>query len=313
MEEMYKYPIKVVSQMTGLSVFVIRAWEKRHNVVTPSRTASNRRLYSEKDIEKLTLLNEAVQKGHNIGGVARLSIQELRTVLEHNHITSSAVTDSPEVIDVDINSLIISCINTIKEYDGKSLEKILLTASSKMNQPQLIENLIVPLVYKIGDLWHDGTIRVANEHLATAVIRSFLVDLIDRHSYSENSPIIVSATPHGQDHEFGALIVGVVAASLGWKVIYLGPDLPMEETAAVTDYLGAKVIALSIVYPNDDPRLRKDLLNLKKVLPESVSLLVGGRAVNGYLDVLDKIGANVVKDIKQLKVELEAIREHKHN
>ena len=53
MEKMYKYPIKVVSQMTGLSVFVIRAWEKRHNVVIPSRTETNRRLYTEDDIEKL--------------------------------------------------------------------------------------------------------------------------------------------------------------------------------------------------------------------------------------------------------------------
>ena len=43
----YKYPIKVVSQMTGLSVHVIRAWEKRYNVVEPERTDTNRRLYSE--------------------------------------------------------------------------------------------------------------------------------------------------------------------------------------------------------------------------------------------------------------------------
>ena len=68
MEKLYKYPIKVVSQMTGLSAFVIRAWEKRYSVVIPSRTETNRRLYSENDIEKLRLLNEAVQGGHNIGG-----------------------------------------------------------------------------------------------------------------------------------------------------------------------------------------------------------------------------------------------------
>ncbi len=77
MEKMYKYPIKVVSQMTGISAFVIRAWEKRHNVVTPSRTETNRRLYSDEDIEKLKLLNEAVKSGHNIGGIAYLSIDEL--------------------------------------------------------------------------------------------------------------------------------------------------------------------------------------------------------------------------------------------
>ena len=76
MEKVYKYPIKVVSQMTGISEFVIRAWEKRYDAVIPSRTESNRRLYSEEDIEKLRLLNDAVQKGHNIGGIARLNINQ---------------------------------------------------------------------------------------------------------------------------------------------------------------------------------------------------------------------------------------------
>ena len=180
-----------------------------------------------------------------------------------------------------------------------------------MSQPLLIENLIIPLVYKVGDMWHDGTIRVANEHLASAVIRSFLTNLIEQYIPTENAPIVISATPRGQDHELGALIAAVVAASAGWKVIYLGPNLPVEEIAAVTDNLEAKAVALSIVYPNDDPMLRKDLLNLKKMLQENIAIIIGGRAADGYLDVLDEIGAVVVKNIKQLRTELESIREHK--
>jgi MerR family transcriptional regulator, light-induced transcriptional regulator len=309
MEKLYKYPIKVVSQMTGLSVFVIRAWEKRYNVVTPSRTDTNRRLYSEEDIEKLKLLNNAVQKGYNIGGVANLSIDELRSILEQKPpINSAAEKDLSTETFTDLGITINSCIEAIKNYDGKMLETILLKSSAKMSQPQLIEHLIVPLVYKIGDLWQDGYIRTANEHLASPVIRSFLVNLIDRNKFYENSPIIVSATPSGQEHEFGALIAGVVAASLGWKVIYLGPNLPLEEIIAVTVNMKAKVVSLSIVYPNDDPQLRKDLLNLKRILPNNISIIVGGRAADGYIDVLNEINAVVVKDTKQLSVELEKIR-----
>lgn len=310
---MYKFPIKVVSQMTGLSVFVIRAWEKRYNVVSPSRTETNRRLYTEEDIEKLKLLNEAVQKGHNIGGIAHLSIDELRSILERRLPDSDQIDNSPIEITIDVGSIIEHCIEAIKAYDGKTLEAILLKASSKLTQPQLIENLIIPLVYKVGDLWHDGVIRVANEHLATAVIRSFLTNLIEQHIPSENAPIIISATPRGQDHELGALIAGAVAASLGWKVIYLGPNLPVEEIAAVTDNLESRVVALSIVYPADDPQLRKELLNLKRILSSNISLIVGGRAADGYLDVLDEIGAIRVKDTKQLRLELEAIRKNKYN
>lgn len=313
MKKMYKYPIKIVSQMTGLSVFVIRAWEKRYGVVTPTRTETNRRLYSEEDIEKLTLLNAAVQKGHNIGGIAQLSIEELRTIVQR--ITARAVVPNKPSQEVtpDIDSMINDCVEAIKAYDGKTLETILLRASSKMSQPQLIEDFLIPLVYKVGDLWHNGTIRVANEHLASAVIRSFLTNLIEQHIAGENAPIIISATPRGQDHELGALIAGVIAASSGWKVIYLGPNLPVEEIAAVTVHTNAKVIALSIVYPNDDPQLRKDIQNLKRMQPENVVLIAGGRAADGYLDVLNDIGAIVIKDTKQLRIELEAIRRNKYN
>ena len=313
MEKMYKYPIKVVSQMTGVSVFVIRAWEKRYNVVTPSRTETNRRLYSEEDIEKLKLLNEAVRSGHNIGGIAHLSINELRSVLSRNNKTSTLIDESTNERLADTNSIIINCIEAIKAYDGKALETLLLKASAKMSQPHLIEELIIPLVYKVGDLWHDGDIRVANEHLASAVIRFFMTNLLEQHMPSENAPIIISATPRGQDHELGALIVGVIAAAAGWKVIYLGPNLPVEEIAAVTDSLNANLVALSIVFPGDDLQLKKELRHLRQMLPTNVKLIIGGRAADGYLDVLEEIGASVIKDTKQLRNELEALRENRFN
>ena len=188
-----------------------------------------------------------------------------------------------------------------------------MKASSKLSQPQLIEDLVVPLVYKIGDLWHDGEIRVANEHLASAVIRSFLSSLIEQHNPAENAPIILSATPRGQDHELGAMIVGVIAAPLGWKVIYLGPNLPVEEISAVAHSLEAKVVALSIVYPGDDQLLKKDLQKLRRILSDSTSVMIGGRAASGYLDIIDEIGATYCKDTKQLRIELDSIRENKYN
>ncbi|MBT8196120.1 MAG: MerR family transcriptional regulator [Bacteroidia bacterium] len=308
---MYKYPIKVVSQMTGLSAFVIRAWEKRYDAVTPARTETNRRLYSEDDIEKLRLLNEAVNKGHNIGGIAKLSTDELKSILNQNQITTTDPIQ--EELPTDIDSMLSTSIEAVKAYDGKQLETILLKASAKLSQPQLIEDFVVPLIYKIGDLWHDGDIRVAHEHLASAVIRSFLASLIEQHRPDENAPVIISATPRGQDHEIGAMIVGVIAAPLGWKVLYLGPNLPVEEISAVADSLEAKVVALSIIYPGDDQQLKKDLHNLRRILPESTSIIFGGRASTSYLDIIDEIGGTHVDDTRQLRTELNAIRKNKFN
>jgi len=315
MASSYKYPIKVVSQITGLSVHVIRAWEKRYNVVEPDRTDTNRRLYSEEDIEKLKLLNDALHLGHHIGGIANLSLLELKMLLPkeaRSPIDNKNGLDSIN-LEVTVEETLAVCLEAIKNYDAKKLESILLSASSKLTQPILIEQLIIPLVYKVGDLWHSGEIRVANEHLASSVIRGFLYNLLESYSLNESAPVMVTATPRGQEHELGALIAGVVAASSGWRVVYLGTNLPAEEISAVVSHLNARVVALSIVYPNDDLHLKHELKKFKHLIPDGVSIIVGGRASNGYYDVLDEIGAVVVKDSRHLRLELEAIRENKYN
>jgi methanogenic corrinoid protein MtbC1 len=272
-------------------------------------------MYSEDDIEKLKLLNDAIHLGHNIGGIANLSAKELKSLLKKENQESSEpssiiVKSEP---DKNIQEILTECISSIKNYDAKQLESILLNTSTKFTQPVLIEELIVPLVYKIGEMWHDGEIRVANEHLASSVVRSFLFNLLEAYSINDSAPVMVSATPRGQEHELGALIVGVVAASSGWKVIYLGASLPAEEISSVVSYLNARVVALSIIYPNDDPHLKQELKKIHQLLPAGVSMIAGGRAANGYYDVLDEIGAVIVKNTKQLRMELEAIRENKYN
>ncbi|GAB4301563.1 MAG: cobalamin-dependent protein [Ignavibacteriaceae bacterium] len=301
--------------MTGLSAFVIRAWEKRYEAVVPSRTETNRRLYSEEDIEKLRLLNEAVKSGHNIGGIAKLSVDELRSILKEKFNAASDASginlSDKDLSDTD--TLLKSAIDAIKVYDDETLETLLLRTSAQMSQPQLIENFLVPLIYKIGDLWHEGEFRISNEHMATAVIRTFLANLIEHHTPPKDAPVLVSATPRGQEHELGALIAGLTAASSGWKVIYLGPNLPLEEIASVAVSLEVKAVALSLIYPNDDPRLRIDLVRFKKMLPAKLTILVGGRAAGDYRDILDVINAVFVKDTTQLKSELEAIRAFKFN
>ena len=81
MENSNTYPIKVVSNLTGLSIHVIRAWEKRYNVVVPERTDTNRRVYSHSDVEKLKLLSKASEKGYAIGSIAYLSIKDLKSIV----------------------------------------------------------------------------------------------------------------------------------------------------------------------------------------------------------------------------------------
>src|SRR5919107_4915681 len=72
-----RHPMRVVTRRTGLSADVLRVWEKRYGVVTPSRSDTGRRLYSDTDIERLRLLHRATLAGRSIGQVAGLSTPAL--------------------------------------------------------------------------------------------------------------------------------------------------------------------------------------------------------------------------------------------
>jgi hypothetical protein len=70
----------------------------------------------------------------------------------------------------------------------------------------------------------------------------------------------------------------------------------------------ASAVALSIVYPSDDPDLPQELLNLRRFVPAQVPIFVGGRAAEGYSKTLDRIGATVTDEIDEFSNRLDALR-----
>lgn len=311
MENSITYPIKAVSKITGLSIYVIRAWEKRYNVVEPKRTDTNRRIYSASDVEKLSLLSRATDNGYSIGTIANFSVDELKSILGvEDSNEEPKVLEKTNVSEYQAakSNYLFNCVKSIKNLNAQSLEMELYKALVDLPQLRFINEVISPLLEKIGDMWHEGEIRIVNEHISTAVIRKILTSLIDNNSVSTNAPSILIATPKWQLHELGALIIAVIASSDGWKVTYMGPDLPGEEIAAAVERLHPKIIALSIVYPNDDYTLDSEILKLKKLLHGDYNIIAGGRSVQSYKATLDSMNAKIISNIDDFRVELERSR-----
>jgi MerR family transcriptional regulator, light-induced transcriptional regulator len=298
------HAIKVVSMRTGLSAHVIRIWEKRYGAVEPERTGTNRRLYSEEQIERLSLLRDMTRHGHSIGHVAKLPTEKLRELARESHVH----IERPPLASIATPTFLDECIAAVKSLDARGLEETLKRAAIELGAQGLLQRVIAPLVQAIGDLWRDGSITAAHEHFASAVIRIFLGHAARTFAGTENAPVIVVATPAGQIHELGALLAGAAAANLGWHVTYLGASLPAAEIAGAARQNRARAVALSLVYPEDDPRLDAELTRLHESLPPEVRLLVGGRAMPAYHGVLEKIGATQVKDLAQLCSTLDELR-----
>ena len=304
------YPIRVVVRETGLSAHVLRVWEKRYGAVVPQRTPTQRRLYTEADLHRLKLLRQATLLGHPIGTVANLSDEALQRLVK-SAADRPAISPAGSIGDrtpVPDSPIILDCIEAIKTFDADGLNRLLEHAAVESGYTTVLRQVIAPLAGRLGDLWSEGILRMSHEHFATAVMRSFLLNPARRHAGDNATATLVVATPQGQLHELGAVMAAALAAEQGWHAVYLGPSLPAAEIAGVAFQNDARVVALSLVYPEGDSNVERELRDLRRFLPKKVAILVGGRGAENYRPTIEAIGALIVKDLTQLQVELAKIR-----
>ncbi len=307
------HSIRAVANRTGLTPHVIRVWEKRYAAVEPHRTGTNRRFYTEEDINRLNLLGWLTRRGHGIGGIARLATDELAELARNTPDGESDETAKAKGGRALASALadrhLETAIERVRALDSNGLNASLQAAAIALGNRGLLQKLICPLAQRIGELWREGEITAAHEHFATAAIKMFIGQISGSYVVAGGAPGVIVTTPSGQHHELGAIIASAAAAHLGWNAAYLGPSLPAAELAGAARQNKAKAVALSVVYPTDDPALPDELRRLREALPESVAIIVGGRAAPAYADVLREIGATVVDSPAAFERELEKLRE----
>jgi DNA-binding transcriptional MerR regulator/methylmalonyl-CoA mutase cobalamin-binding subunit len=290
------HSVRVVARRTGLSPDLLRAWERRYDVVRPTRTDGGQRNYSDADIERLQLLVRATHAGRQISQVAELDNDALRRMI------SEDLAAAPEAISSAGNQAAVAAflddaLHAIENFNATSLEATLRSAALHLPSEEVLDLLYGPLLKAIGLRWRDGRIPPANEHLATTVIRRVLTWMMEFPSARHEAPGIVVGTPAFQAHDLGAMLVATAASLSGWRVMYLGASLPAAELVRAARFVNADCVALSIVHPTDDSRVNDELRELRASLPETVGLVVGGAGAAAYRDVLNEIDAHRMDSI----------------
>ena len=304
---MNTHGIKAATKLTGLSAHLIRVWEKRYQAVTPQRTETNRRLYTDADIKRLQTLSGLTKKGYTIGHIAKLGEQALRSLSDS--ISASETNSLSSNPASQVNHLVKAAAAAIRNFDQDALDSIFDKSALAYGYSGLLELVVIPVIQQVGSDWHNGSLTSAGEHAATSFIKDYLTRSVRPFSLGENAPIIVVTTPAGQLHELGAFIGSCQASKSGWKTIYLGPSLPADEIAGAVVKLKATALLLSIVYPIDDPQMASELQRLRKLLPEGLSILVGGSGSQNYKQALSDIDAITMTTISGLTPELLKLRE----
>ena len=223
------YSLGAVVRLTGLSPHVLRAWERRYEAVRPLRTAGGTRRYREADVARLRLLHAAVEAGHPIGDIARLSEAELRRRI------GAEARPRPALKPI---------LDALERLDAEEAERLLGLQLSALGPQRFATWVATPLLREVGTLWGRGKLCIASEHLASALLRSLLGASLRRSPGVGDRPVILFTTAPGERHELGVLICAVVAAELGARCVYLGPDLPPGEVADAAGRLEAAVVAV---------------------------------------------------------------------
>ena len=300
--------MRAVVQRTGLSAHVIRVWERRYSAVAPARTPKNQRLYSEADIQRLRLMARATDMGHSIREIAQFSLERLREMVEKEAFALEEAEAASRMPADAENEWLARAKNAVADMDARGLERTLQEADRALGISLLLETVISPLLVWAGEAWGRGILHVSQEHLLSATLRHFLATLRRANSLPASAPSLVLATLPGQQHELGALMAAVAAAQEGWRDVYLGPCLPAAEIAHAAIETASRAVALSLVYPDDDPAVDAELLALRALLPESIAIVAGGRAALAYRPTLDKIGAFMAGTLAAFRTALTRIR-----
>lgn len=303
-----RHPIAVVAERIGLSQDVLRVWERRYAAVSPGRGPQGQRLYSDTDIDRLALIQAAIQAGRSISKVASLSTEALATLVAEDEAARERRPSTTPPSNSETRDVVGTALALARSLDSAGLDDALRRAASTMGVPAFIETVVAPLLRRVGDEWHAGRVTLAQEHLVSSLVHDIVAESMRSFAARHGGPRVLVATLAGERHAIGTALVGAAAAAEGWNVLYLGSDLPATEIADAATAAGVRVVAVSIVYVEQQRALIDELRTLRSRLPHPVTLIVGGRGAAALSTKLAAIGVRVESSIPGLLAELRSIR-----
>ena len=224
---MGKYSIKDLEYLSGIKAHTLRIWEQRYKILTPKRSETNIRYYSDDDLKYLLNISLLYGFDYKISQIAKWKREE---VAEKVYEISRNTYDH----DSQINALTISMI----EMDEERFEKILSTNILQFGFEKTMLTLVHPFLKKIGILWQTGAINPAHEHFISNLIRQKLFVAIDGQIVpkAQTSKKYLLFLPEGESHEIGLLFANFILKSRQKRVIYLGANVPLTDVKDVYDF-----------------------------------------------------------------------------
>ncbi len=149
-------------------------------------------------------------------------------------------------------TIVEELVETLILFQEPHAEAVLGEAFALYPVDVVAEEIITPTLVEIGDRWHRGEASIVQEHFATAFLRRRLTALFHAYPQPLTGPLAITGSGPHEWHDVGILLVSLSLRRHGWRVIYLGQNVPAEHLLPRS----AQAEAGHVVPVGGDPRKR---------------------------------------------------------
>lgn len=259
------FTIKDLENLSGIKAHTIRVWEQRYNFISPQRSDTNIRYYSNEELQ--TILNVALlnKYGFKISHIDKMSSGEISDKI----LSLSQVQAQQERL---VNEL-IHCMTDLRMDEYETLIDEYISAKGI---EKAIVHILFPFLERIGILWLTSHINPAQEHLVSNIIRQKIIAGIDAAPREYKSPkTVLLFLPEGEHHEMGLLFIHYLLKARGIKVLYLGSNIPLKDVAAVVALKNPDVLYSHLTSCCPNFNFDKFILNLQNRMPDREVIISG--------------------------------------
>jgi len=249
--DLKRFPIRVLAEKTTVGTSTIRAWERRYGLLHPERTPKGHRLYNEKDVKRVFKILDLLNDGHTLP-----KISEMFSVKDQGNDQITGDFDSTDIDNADgsgsntsmaniWSDLIKSTLDATADFNIERIDALYNEASSLYPVDMVTDRLIQPTIRILGEAWQTHPERgVAEEHFYTSWLKNRLgARFHHAYTYASGARIICACAP-GSYHEIGLMLFSLSALARGYRVLYFGADLPLNQLPYITQRSAAKAVVL---------------------------------------------------------------------
>ncbi len=223
------YPIRTVSEISGVNSITLRAWERRYDLFKPKRSAKGHRLYSEKDIQRIQEVLALLAKGVSIGRVAKVlkenySESDLPDLLSDN----TNKVNTKELTESQLTDYINDILKCVSSYDVLGLESIHHELLSNYSIESISTKLISPILIELAD----NAKRLSSLTSEYSFYRTFLLfrlgGLCLKTSIHNTGSKILLMGVDNEHCEVDMLLFALPLLQQGFEVVTLGCNITID-------------------------------------------------------------------------------------